>query len=1154
MARDFIQEEIRLKMLGPGYAKDIICCSEDAKDEIVPGDPKVLYSTGVLMNVNEQEDAADDDNTLEEDAADVTDIQNAVDDNDNNEDVRKYAGTVETPEPESSVNLMNSHIGLVTCVNEAARKVKVSVNYGTYKKLGWDEQRNCVRVKVGNFYKTFEQALLSFAQDKVLNENLKQNNLPDFNEWFDLSEDGLLSISPKIISKPTKTPIIPNKEYPIEASLVYILLGRHYQRTHHSIDTLLQLDVAGGEMDLDDNIQLLWNSFNANGKKFLKVLLRPKAEKTIFQPQITIEVPDGCGCIESYVEPITSLEDDNENNINEFLYRKVKNYGKGVNCALEWSEDGQKIATTFMPTSEIEKFTSASLSIDGAKDMTSACQLRNLSIWSKLDKESILNLLASFVNSYAQWHEKQIINSKIEPDNFRNEIAAIIDRQQELLDRLNDNIEYLRNNDDVFECFKIANTAMLLQMVVARHPKFKKDKEFVEYNTDSTIYNSLDFFEKGEYVQEFDEPKYYPFQLAFLLMNVKSTFVQDDKYRKSIVDLIWFPTGGGKTEAYLALTALTIVSRRRRGQEKGVSVIMRYTLRMLTSQQFERASYLICALEMLRCHKREICGLGEQEISIGLYVGSGVTPNQVAELTQRNSPYYAFFKSENREANPFPVTFCPWCGCKMVSPDGKRHGYDNKHGVLFCINNNCHFNNNLPIYYIDEQIYQRKPTLLFATVDKFATFAGSKNRSALLCSEGVESPDLIIQDELHLLTGALGSIVGFFETIVEQLCTRDGRSPKIIASTATTRNTHSLIKGLYGKNREVVIFPAMGLEYNDNCFSHIVKGAKRRHIGIMPAVNSNIAEIRLAAFLMLVRVKLFKKYVEEQGGDWSNLEEVSRLINNNGELCSLLDNYWTTVFYFNSLKDLGKSRSRVSQEVREVFRGHQNLYTIPREWYMLRSGFDHRVLEFTSRIESREIKSLLTRAEQRICLEKQENDNIIGVKSGCDLIFASNMISVGIDIDRWNLMVMVGQPRSTSEYVQSSSRVARSTFGLVINLLNPLRLREHSLFENYKPFHSTYYKLVEPLSVTPLTYATIKHGVFKNIIDIFRRDIIGDLGIDPDDLSNELVELFRDRFDLDENLIERIKAEIRIVENREQSKSLRDITQDAYINIGQIGY
>lgn len=166
------------------------------------------------------------------------------------------------------------------------------------------------------------------------------------------------------------------------------------------------------------------------------------------------------------------------------------------------------------------------------------------------------------------------------------------------------------------------------------------------------------------------------------------------------------------------------------------------------------------------------------------------------------------------------------------------------------------------------------------------------------------------------------------------------------------------------------------------------------------------------------------------------------------------------------------------------------------------------------------------------------------------------MISVGIDISRWNQMVMVGQPRSTSEYVQSSSRVARNTYGLVINLLNPLRIREHSLFENYKSFHATYYKSVEPLSITPLTYSTIKHDILNNMIIVYKNYILNIPGLGGLDLADAMIQaIFNDRFNMDAELrqsLSMIIANANVGANC--ATSLRDIANDAFINIQQVNY
>lgn len=1143
-ARDIIQEDIVLKMLGPGYAKDLIACSEDCRDEIIPENPRYAYTLGIMVP---QQCQIDDDEKNPDAYPDNTEEENTDFTTQKDEEEKLISGRVEN-DAQDEQKVSFSHIGLVTCLSMDTEDVCIVLNYGTYRKLSWDESIKQVKVLTGCCKNSIKQAIDSFGKNERLANTLMENQLPDFDKCFVFNEEnGTLTLADGL-KEPESILCIPNDEYPIEADLVNLLLGDHYKREHHNYECRIQLKEVNGVQEVDGNIKLYWNVFEAKGKKFLKVLMQSVSDGPIYQPEIVVTAPEGK--IVSYVEPVTSLDNDEENNINEFVYRKVCNYGKGVNCAIAWDENVQRVYTTFTPSVDVEKFSNEVSDEYNTDVIGASCTLRNLSIWSGWNDEQLIDNLEQFVKGYAQWCKKQ--DSQKEPQ-YQNESQTIIDRQEELLKRLEDNVNYLNENEEARKCFKIANTAMLLQMVVARHPEFEKNRDCKIFHEEFDIYDNLEFFHNADYTALMEEPKYRPFQLAFLLMNVKSTFEIEDRYHKDIVDLIWFPTGGGKTEAYLALTALTIVHRRRRGQGTGVSVIMRYTLRMLTSQQFERASYLICALEFLR-QKIKNLKLGKNEISIGIYVGSGVTPNKIEDL--RAGKFGNFFKNvaTRRDENPFPVSYCPWCGSRLVSPDGDSIGYDQRTGSLSCINQRCGYVNGLPIYYIDDQIYNHKPTLLFATVDKFAQLH-KKLAQKLLNPNTNDSPDLIIQDELHLLVGALGSIVGLFESVVEALISKNGRVPKIVASTATTRNTKGLIKDLF--NREVAVFPPQGLSYDDNYFSHIVPGAKRRHIGMMPLgyTNSNIAEIRLAAFLLLARIKVFKKYLEDRGIDWASDKAVSQLFEPNNELLPELDNYWTDVFYFNSLKDLGRSRSRVSQEVAENFRAHKSLYQIPPSLSSLQSGFDQRVLEFTSRIESSRIKSFLTEAETRIRLG-QDNHGHVNVQSGKDLIFASNMISVGIDIARWNLMVMVGQPRSTSEYVQSSSRVARNTYGLVINLLNPLRLREHSLFENYRSFHATYYKSVEPLSVTPLTEATIKHNVLNNIIKIYRDYILEDPGLANDDLVNSIIEeIFDNRFNPDEALKDSLRYEIvNFNENGPFASSLRDITNDAYISIAQIKY
>lgn len=581
-------------------------------------------------------------------------------------------------------------------------------------------------------------------------------------------------------------------------------------------------------------------------------------------------------------------------------------------------------------------------------------------------------------------------------------------------------------------------------------------------------YNDLDFFKNHTF-----KPNYRPFQLAFFLLNLESIINENSDDRNNVVDLLWFPTGGGKTEAYLAITAFTIISRRiLYGKDSdGVSVIMRYTLRLLTAQQFERATKLILSLDFLRrfFKPNEEYFFGENKISIGMWVGASTTPNSYKdaqtifkktfdEITKLNNKKVGDY----RKANTFPITSCSWCGCNLVSQNslGKFDlGYKATNNIFStnCLNSECAFNLELPIYFVDDKIYQNPPTLLFATVDKFAMLSHREEGHHLFNSldDKKSPPDLIIQDELHLLSGPLGSITGLYESIVELLATKGKRKPKIITSTATTRNTEQQVAMLYG-NRELNVFPPMGVTYDDNFFSYVSTESKRKHIGFMPTGKTALnSQIRILGNLLLARIELFKYYRVKES--LTQEEAISRE-----------DNFWTIVSFYNSLRDVGKIYNKVPAEISDFLKLLHNRYQLSKKVY----GFNYfglagRTKELTSRIESNSIKKLLNELEMPFSLVAK--DGYAFVQNSVDLVLASNMFSVGIDIERLNVMLMNGQPKNVAEYIQASSRVGRKDKGIVINLLDANRSRDKSYFENYVPFNNAYYKFVEPLSVTPFT-------------------------------------------------------------------------------------
>jgi hypothetical protein len=379
---------------------------------------------------------------------------------------------------------------------------------------------------------------------------------------------------------------------------------------------------------------------------------------------------------------------------------------------------------------------------------------------------------------------------------------------------------------------------------------------------------------------------------------------------------------------------------------------------------------------------------------------------------------------------------------------------------------------------VDDSLYRNPPTLLFATVDKFAQLAHREEgyRFFGLNRNGRTPqlpPDLIIQDELHLLSGPLGSVVGLFEAAVELLATRDGVAPKIVASTATTRNTEQQVASLYG-GRQVAVFPPTGIRYDDSFFAKVTAG-RRVHIGFMPTGKTGAdTQVRVQTGLLAQRALLLQQLAQQPG--WSRL----------------LDNYWTLVVYFNNLKDLGKSYNQVGAEVADYLRLLHARYGLDSQQYRFAyQGLVQRTRELTSRIDSARIKDALKAVEVSFPEVKPQYDPVTRRLSPyletVDLVLASNMLSVGIDVERFNLMLMVGQPKVVAEYIQASSRVARKVSGLVVNLLNPNRAREKSYFENYVAFNQAYYRYVEPLSVTPYTDVTLDKALSTLLVAYVRQ-------------------------------------------------------------------
>lgn len=593
-----------------------------------------------------------------------------------------------------------------------------------------------------------------------------------------------------------------------------------------------------------------------------------------------------------------------------------------------------------------------------------------------------------------------------------------------------------------------------------------------------------------------------PFQIAFVLMNLSSMYDDIDPER-AIVDLIWFPTGGGKTEAYLGLSAYTIFIRRLKDKNNaGTAIIMRYTLRLLTAQQYERASSMICACEKIRMQNEEL--LGGDRISIGLWVGGTTTPNK-----QKGSEgaIKCFDNLYNRKTNdnPFVMLKCPWCGAQMgvVDYDGmtrklpgyikKRIGPRQSRFAYACGNNKCDFNERvtLPLYVVDEDIYECKPTLLIGTVDKFAILPFKPEARGIFGFDDngrkITSPDLIIQDELHLISGPLGSMVGHYETMINDLCVINRRDhkilPKIIASTATISRARQQCKELYAcKEEQVFQFPPSGLDAGDSFFAQEDKKSPgRKYVGILASNSPSDATTAIRLFASLLYAA---KKIEVH-------DEADR------------DPYWTNVGYYNSIRELGQARTWIKADIDQHLdvmykRHHDDQRFETREEYRAFRRYIYRDEELTSRIPGNRVTESLANLTIKYPHSKKEEG--IPVEMPIDICLATNMISVGLDVSRLGLMTVAGQPKTTSEYIQATSRVGRdgnNAPGLIFVLYRPGRPRDKSFYEQFVPYHSKLYCYVEPTSVTPFAAPVRDRALMAIITGMMRLENGNDFNENP---------------------------------------------------------
>lgn len=786
-------------------------------------------------------------------------------------------------------------------------------------------------------------------------------------------------------------------------------------------------------------------------------------EAFAFQTQLDVTCDDGFVPRPDF----RSLEsNDWDERVADLQYRDVCEYAVGHNVATEVDHcDGhcKRVRTCWLPQAEVERVAPVEMK---------TVELSMDRLGSLTDGNDAREKLHPIVAEYRAWIDLQEMQAPSSPLRRKETGQELLARARVAADRIEKGIALL-SDPDCLEAFRIANRAMALAA--------KRRLGVMQGKAPESI-----------------EPKWRPFQLAFLLMNLKGIAEPTDPDRE-VVDLLFFPTGGGKTEAYLGLAAFTLVLRRLRNpglKSAGLGVLMRYTLRLLTLDQLGRAATLICALELER--QNDVEKLGDWPFEIGLWVGKAATPNVMGRKGDNNKDSARAktiaFQNDDRKPSPIPLEECPWCGTKFKAASFRLLPNPDEPLDLrvSCVDRDCAFkrDNPLPILAVDEPIYRRLPCFMIATVDKFAAmpwtgdvgaFFGRVQRSNQQgfygpCHPGVGNdlptdrllpPDLVIQDELHLISGPLGTIAGLYETALDELCMRevDGKRirPKIVASTATVRRAENQIRALFN-HRLVDIFPPPGPDRRNSFFA--VTHSKdqsnaRMYLGVADQGRSpKVVMLRVYVALLAAAQQFHRKHDKKSG------------------LPNPADPYMTVLGYFNSLRELGGARRLIEDEVRNrVYR-----YSTRKRVGETSGPFTDREIAYDPvELTSRESTAKVAEAKRRLSLPFEEKGRV-------DVAIATNMISVGLDITRLGLMVVFGQPRTSAEYIQTTSRVGRDHErpGLVVSILNVHKPRDRSHFERFCAYHETFYRSVEATSVTPFSPRALDRALAATLVALSR--------------------------------------------------------------------
>ena len=811
-------------------------------------------------------------------------------------------------------------------------------------------------------------------------------------------------------------------------------------------------DAEGAELHIRtvraDGIDLVTVSLINNSRLPDRATRIDREAHTFFQTGLTIRPGPSTRLIPkppSRIEVDTEDDSYSDERSSAVLFRNAHEFAAGHVCSADWApphdnRTGQPetacVATSWVPSAVVPGMSASGHEVfEELCNPAAGVDVLDAKFLSEACPELLQKALNSLCDAYETWLKTK-----------ENEVDGLRPRHREtardnlrncwtVLGRMRESADFICRNERVRDAFQLANLAMLIQH---------------GWDPDKAKSGSL---------------RWWPFQLAFIILSAPSTAIRSHGDR-AVMDLLWFPTGGGKTEAYLGLIALTAFHRRFSEKEEdlsGVAAMMRYTLRLLTTQQFARSAAMIMACEVIRRGKVGIPSnpaiRGDEPFSIGLWVGREASPNRRKEA-------FASLGGARELASPKQLAICPCCREKLVWPRINVHTPVQP----VCESEDCELAGPLPVWTVDDDVYDQRPTLLVGTIDKFAQIVRSSDTNRLFGISAGSPPDLILQDELHLISGPLGTVAGLYELAIDLMFSSRGYRPKIIGSTATIRRASEQVLDLF--DRTACQFPPPAIDEGDSGFALKDPNAVgRRYLGITTAGRS--AKFTLQAVAASLLQSAYAAFASDEERD----------------------PYQTLVGYFNSLRELGGALVLMQDDVADTI----SLIAQARGEHPRNAGI---VEELTSRRTQDEILEML---------------NTLAIRAGApgcvDSVLATNMVSVGVDIPRLGLMLVNGQPKTTAEYIQSTSRVGRGRVsGLVVTILNNAKARDRSHFETFRGWHGALYRDVEATSVTPFASRARDRALHAALVAAVRHLVPGmlDSPADAEDHKAEIMSLIEE--------------------------------------------